>query len=63
MGGLKKASFFDKMKSNKSKEILKYAIKGMLPKNKLGRKMLKKLKLNTGDENKFSAQKPKKITI
>jgi large subunit ribosomal protein L13 len=63
MGGLKKASFMEKMKNNKSREILYDAIKGMLPKNKLGRKMIKKLKLSEGDNHIFTAQKPKTIVL
>lgn len=63
MGGLKKASFMEKMKNNKSREILYDAIKGMLPKNKLGRKMIKKLKLSEGDNHIFIAQKPKTIVL
>ena len=63
MGGLKKTTFAEKMKSNKSKEILFSAVKGMLPKNKLGRKMAKKLKLSIGDKHIFSAQKPKLINL
>merc|ERR1712203_7754 len=50
MGGLKKATFAEKINNNKSKEILHDAIKGILPKNKLGRKMIKKLKLSIGEE-------------
>merc|ERR1711907_333538 len=46
MGGLKKTSFIEKIKNNKSKEILYDSIKGMLPRNKLGRKIIKKLKLS-----------------
>jgi len=63
MGGLKKVSFADKLKNNKSKEIIYKAIKGMLPKNKLGRKMIKKLKISIGDNHIFVAQKPKKIIL
>jgi large subunit ribosomal protein L13 len=63
MGGLKKESFMDKMRKNKSREILYDAIKGMLPKNKLGRKMIKKLKISEGNKNVFIAQKPKRIIL
>jgi len=62
MGGLKKESFLEKIRKNKSREILYKAIKGMLPKNKLGRKMIKKLKIIEGNKNTFIAQKPKTIT-
>merc|ERR1712151_1334533 len=63
MGGLKKTSFAEKMRNNKSKEILYDSIRGMLPKNKLGRKMIKKLKLSTGENHIFIAQKPKPIIL
>jgi len=63
VGGLKKTNFASKLKNNKSKDILFDAIKGMLPKNKLGRKMSKKLKLSIGEQHVFSAQKPKLITL
>lgn len=63
MGGLKKTTFIEKMKKNKSKDILLHAVKGMLPKNKLGRSMIKKLKINTGNNNIYIAQKPKKIIL
>jgi ribosomal protein L13 len=35
----------------------------MLPKNKLGRKMIKKLKISEGNKNVFIAQKPKRIIL
>jgi len=63
MGGLKKISFKEKMKKNKSREIIYDAIRGMLPKNRLGRKMIKKLKISEGRDHVFLAQKPKKISI
>jgi large subunit ribosomal protein L13 len=63
MGGLKKASFMDKMRKNKSREILYDAIKGMLPRNRLGRKMIKKLKISEGKDHTFVAQKPKNIIL
>merc|ERR1712113_252878 len=63
MGGLKKESFLDKIKKNKSMEILFLAVKGMLPKNKLGRKMAKKLKLSLGNKHIFYAQKPRTINL
>jgi large subunit ribosomal protein L13 len=39
--------------------VLQYAVRGMLPKNKLGRKMIKKLKIYAGDSHPHQAQKPK----
>jgi large subunit ribosomal protein L13 len=43
--------------------ILETAVKGMLPKNPLGRAMLKKLKIYTGPEHNHSAQQPKTLEI
>ena len=45
------------------KLILNSAVKGMLPKNKLGRKLLKNLHLYIGENHDYEAQKPKKIDI
>ena len=42
----------------KPEEVLKLAIKGMLPKNSLGRKMFKKLFVYSGNEHNHEAQKP-----
>ncbi len=60
MGGLKEINA-KKLLEKKPEEILKRAVKGMLPKNKLGRQMLKKLKIYTGSEHPHSAQKPEKL--
>jgi large subunit ribosomal protein L13 len=47
----------------KPEELIMKAIKGMLPKNKLGRKMFKKLKVYAGDTHPHSAQQPKELSI
>ncbi len=41
--------------------IIEKAVRGMLPKNRLGRKMFKKMFVYTGEEHPHKAQKPKKI--
>lgn len=46
------------MLSNKPEEVLKLAIKGMLPKTSLGRQMITKLKVYKGSEHQHMAQKP-----
>ncbi|MDO9464105.1 MAG: 50S ribosomal protein L13 [bacterium] len=56
-GGLKETRLFDLMKKN-PEEVIKRAVKGMLPKNKLGRKMLTKLKVYPDKEHHQEAQKP-----
>ncbi len=43
--------------------IMEKAVKGMLPKNKLGRAMFKKLFVYTGEEHKHGAQKPEPLSI
>ena len=47
----------------KPEYILEHAIKGMLPKNSLGRQMFRKLFLYTGAEHPHQAQKPEALTI
>ncbi len=57
MGGLKEISarhLFQK----KPEEVLRHAVRGMLPKNSLGRQLLKKLKIYTGGEHPHQAQQP-----
>ena len=43
--------------------VIQYAIRGMLPKNALGRQMLKKLKVYAGDKHPHEAQKPKTLEL
>ena len=45
-----------------STQIIRFAVEGMLPKNRLGRKLKKKLKIFTGAEHPHSAQKPEART-
>ncbi len=56
-GGLKTKTFKDLNKDNPER-IIEEAVKGMLPKNKLGRSMIKKLKVYRGSEHKHESQKP-----
>ncbi len=44
-------------------ELLKLAVRGMLPKNSLGRRQLKKLKIYMGNSHPHSAQKPEKLQL
>ena len=60
MGGLKVTVAKD-MADKKPEEILKHAVKGMLPKNSLGKAMFKKLKVYAGDNHPHDAQKPTRI--
>ena len=56
-GGLKTKTFKDLNKDNPER-IIEEAVKGMLPKNKLGRSMIKKLKVYRGAEHNHESQKP-----
>ena len=59
-GGIKSESF-EKLQSRKPQRIIELAVKGMLPKNSLGKQMLKKLKIYAGNEHPHSAQQPKQL--
>lgn len=60
VGGLKAISY-GRMMDEKPEEVLKLAIRRMLPKNKLGRHMLDKLKIYKGSEHPHTAQKPSEL--
>ncbi len=62
MGGLKEASAKELMEKHPTDLITK-AVKGMLPKNKLGRAQLKKLKVYAGSEHPHKAQQPVELDI
>ncbi|WP_269522961.1 50S ribosomal protein L13 [Coraliomargarita parva] len=49
------------MRQKKPEFILEHAIKGMLPRNTLGRQMIKKLKIHAGPEHPYEAQQPKPL--
>ena len=57
LGGLKERSYRDMMQKQPEK-VMMHAVKGMLPKNSLGRQMLKKLRVYAGPEHGHSAQMP-----
>ena len=61
-GGHKYVSFADMME-RKPEKVIELAVKRMLPKNRLGRQMLKKLKVYRGSEHENQAQKPEKIEL
>ncbi len=62
IGGLK-AINAGKLMEKKPEEIIRFAVKGMLPKNRLGRKLFKKLKVYSGDRHPHEAQQPETLTI
>ena len=61
-GGIKSMSF-DKMVDHAPERIIEIAVKGMLPKNPLGRAMFKKLKVYSGPDHGHAAQQPKVLEI
>ena len=61
-GGLRSVSLREQMKRHPTFAV-RAAVKGMLPKNRLGRKMLKKLKVYAGPEHPHQAQQPKTLEV
>ena len=62
VGGLKQISA-KKLLEKKPEEIIRFAVKRMLPKNSLGRRQLKKLKIYAGPDHPHEAQKLEKLEI
>ncbi len=54
---------YRQMMDKKPEEVVRHAIKGMLPKNSLGRQMFKKLKVYAGTEHGHTAQKPEMLEL
>jgi large subunit ribosomal protein L13 len=61
-GGIKSISF-EKLLAKNPAQVIERAVKGMLPKNPLGREMFRKLKVYAGAEHPHTAQQPKQILI
>jgi large subunit ribosomal protein L13 len=61
-GGIKEISF-DKLIDKAPERVIQTAVKGMLPKNPLGRAMFRKLKVYAGPEHNHAAQQPKPLDI
>lgn len=61
-GGLKSESFEEAMAKHPER-VIEHAVKGMLPKNTLGRAMGKKLKVYAGDQHPHAAQQPREIKM
>ncbi len=62
VGNLKSISF-EKMIDRAPERVLQLAVKGMLPKNPLGRTMFSKLKVYAGEVHPHTAQQPKELQI
>lgn len=59
-GGIREVALRDQLQKFPER-VLEYAIRGMLPKNKLGRQMFKKLKVYAGSDHPHQAQQPKPL--
>lgn len=62
VGHLKKTTL-GKMQAEHPRRVLELAVKGMLPKNPLGREMFRKLKVYVGNEHPHEAQQPKVLEL
>lgn len=62
VGGLKETTLKEMM-AKKPEKVIELAVKGMLPKGPLGRKMFKKLHVYAGPEHAHTAQKPEVLTF
>jgi large subunit ribosomal protein L13 len=61
-GGLKSITLRNQLKKFPDR-VIEHAVRGMLPKNRLGRRMLKRLKVYAGSEHPHQAQRPKPLTL
>jgi large subunit ribosomal protein L13 len=62
IGGLKQITAKE-LRVKRPEDIIRFAVKGMLPKNSLGRRQLKKLKVYAGPEHPHAAQQPEVLEI
>mgnify|MGYP000750710848 CR=1 FL=1 len=62
IGGLKSITA-KKLIDKRPEDVIRFAVKGMLPKNSLGRKLFKKLKVYAGDQHPHEAQQPETMTV
>ena len=61
-GGLKEESF-ESLISRRPEAVIERAVRGMLPKNRLGRRMIRKLKVYPGSEHPHQAQNPEVLDL
>ncbi len=62
MGGIKSITA-KKLLEKRPEDVIRFAVKGMLPKNRLGRKLIKKLHVYAGESHPHGAQQPEAITL
>jgi large subunit ribosomal protein L13 len=61
--GGQKITTLDKMRAKKPEFVVHQAVKGMLPKNRLGRKLITNLKVYAGENHPHAAQKPETLSL
>lgn len=62
IGGLREIPYWA-MKERKPDYIIEHAVKGMMPKSRLGKQQLRKLRIFAGEEHPYEAQKPIKVEM
>jgi large subunit ribosomal protein L13 len=62
IGGLTSISARN-LKEKRPEDLVRFAVRGMLPKNRLGRKLVKKLKVYVGNEHPHAAQQPETLAL
>jgi large subunit ribosomal protein L13 len=62
IGGLRSTTARE-LQEKRPEDLIRFAVKGMLPKNRLGKKQIKKLKVYAGDQHPHEAQNPDVITL
>lgn len=62
IGGLKTITA-KKLMEKRPEDLIRFAVKGMLPKNRLGRKLFKKLKVYSGEQHPHEAQQPEVLEV
>jgi large subunit ribosomal protein L13 len=61
-GGIKSITA-EKLKEKRPEDLVRFAVRGMLPKNRLGRRLNNKLKVYAGDQHPHEAQQPEKLDL
>ena len=61
--GGEKYTTVERLRASQPEKLIEHAVKGMIPKNRLGRHMLTKLKIYRDDKHPHSAQQPKELKI
>ena len=62
IGGIKSVTA-EKLKTQRPENLLRFAVRGMLPKNRLGRQLFKKLKVYRGSDHPHAAQQPETLQL